>query len=111
MDFLIRGPLSPETGYHFFLLGGGLCSEVCAQQGLNEGQIWAEMTCRPAPQAVSRPGFETPTYAAAVDCITVGPLLVLQCLFSPLLEAKSATEKTQTVCFCLPACLLARLTV
>ena len=36
MDFLILRPLSPETGYHF-LEGGG--TKVCAQKGLNEGQI------------------------------------------------------------------------
>ena len=43
MDFLILRPLSPEIGYHFFAAGGGgvksLCLEVCAQQGLNKGQI------------------------------------------------------------------------
>ena len=42
MDFLILRPLSPETGYHFFGgLGGGVgvSKEVCAQKGLNEGQI------------------------------------------------------------------------
>ena len=46
MEFLILRPLSPETGYHFlggWGWGGGrvksLCSEVCAQKGLNEGQM------------------------------------------------------------------------
>ena len=31
--------------------------------------------------------------------------LFWQLLPSPLLVVESATEKTQTVCFCLPACL------
>ena len=67
------------------------------------------MTGRAALPAVGRPGFEPPTYTSVDGCITIRPLLVLTVL-SPLLVAESATEKTQTVCFCLPA-LLARLTV
>ena len=56
--------------------------------------------------SAGRPRFEPLTYKTAVGCFTTRPLLVLQYLFSPLLEAESATEKTPKVCVsvCLPAC-------
>ena len=38
MDFLILRLLSPETGYHFFWVGGW-GSKVCAQKDLTEGQV------------------------------------------------------------------------
>ena len=61
----------------------------------------------PGRLAGGRRGFELPAYMSAVGCITTRPLLVLQQLFSPLLEAESTTEKqpNYVFCFCLPACL------
>ena len=61
--------------------------------------------------AVGRLGIESPTYRSVAAFITVPPLLVLTEHLSPLLVAESATENTQTVCFCMSAYLLARLTV
>ena len=73
--------------------------------GFERGSDWAAITGRPAVPAVGRPGLELPTITSAVGCITVRPLLDLTVSVLPLLEAKWATEKTQSVCFCLPACL------
>ena len=41
--------------------------------------------------ALGRPGFKLPTCMPAVGCFTTRPLLVLQQLSSPLLEAEYAT--------------------
>ena len=68
MGFLILRPLSPETGYHFCRGGGGALggeeggSKVCAQKGLNEGQVEQSWP---------------PTRSMAIVCITPRPLAVL----------------------------------
>ena len=55
--------------------------------------------------AVGHAGFELVTYTSAVGCFTTRPLLVLQYLFSLLLEAESPPKKKPKLCVsvCLPA--------
>ena len=114
--FLILRPLSPETGYH--LWGGGGASKVCVQRDLNEGQVGQSRVDRSAGANGSRPaGNRTADLQFAgrqsnrqptdpwLAASPIDHCLFRQLLLSPLLVAESATEKTQTVCFCPPACL------
>ena len=107
MNFLILRPLSPETSL-FFGGGaggwGGVQKSMCSE-GFERGTDWAELTGRLALLAVGRPGIEPQTYRSVVSGITIRPLLVLTLAALPTACSQVATEKTQTVCFCLPACL------
>ena len=103
MDFLIPRPLPPNTGYHFWGGGGWRGSKVCVQKNLNEGRLQQNFQARSV-----QPGIKPPTRLLAVGCIAIRPLTDvtdLVCKGLPLLVAQSVTEKTQTLCCCLPDCL------
>ena len=53
-------------------------------------------------------GLEPPATRMPVGCVTTRPLFELRRTASLLLGAVSATDKKQTVCICLTACLLAQ---
>ena len=80
---------------------GGSEVSLCSE-GFERGVDWAELTGRPAPPAAGPAGIRT------ADLQVNGRVhyhFVLPAVALLLLVAESATEKTQTVCFCLPACL------
>ena len=101
MDFFILRPLSPEAGYHFFE-GGGVKS-LCSG-GFEEGQVSTRnWPARPAASPLV--GFKPLTCRPPAKRITARPLSELTYMGSPLLVAKSVTEKTQTGWLCLRVCL------
>ena len=126
MDFLILGPLSPKTGYHFFEGGGGgwgvgvksFRSEGSKQWGSilrshnrrsngntanTKFSVGDSNPGRPTVDGGGRavftpPGFEPLTKNTAVGCITIRPLPGLRRKVSPLLGAASATDKKPKLC-------------
>ena len=142
MDFLILGPLSPETGEHFFLGGGGGGgrggSKVCAQKASSSGennncQNKQRSNGNAADREHADRRFDSPpahigginlgsltcrrhrnsvTGIQAADVQVCGRLhyhSTIACSESSrsphCLKLSLRLKKTQTVCFCLLACL------
>ena len=90
-------------------MGGGvksLCSEVCAQHGLDEGQIGRRSPVGRRRRRSADRNSNRRLPRLRWNAFPFDRCSSRRCLCSPLVEAKSATEKKSKLCVsvCLPAC-------